>query len=201
MQPREFLSLLRVAERLKDTTRHCTTSHGRQESVAEHSWMLTLSVFFLQDALREEFPDLDVGKLTEMCLIHDLGEAFTGDIPVFDKTAADESAEVRLLGSWVEGLSDPTRARMQALYQEMSERVTPEAKIFKALDGMEALIQHNLSPIETWTDQEYALNMTYTDDRVGFSRVLTALREEIREDTVHKIRAAGKEVPGGASEA
>ena len=196
MEPKEVLGALRIAERLKDTTRHCTTSGGRPESVAEHSWMLTLCVFFLQDALRAEFSELDIGKILEMCLIHDLGEAFTGDIPVFDKTAADEKTEEQLLNRWVEELSEPMRGRMQALYQEMAQRSTLEAKVYKALDGMEALIQHNLSPIDTWSQGEYALNMTYANDRVGFSRVLTALRQAIREDTVSKIQAAGKPVPG-----
>ena len=200
MQPKEVLDALRVAERLKDTTRHCTTSGGRPESVAEHSWMLTLSVFFLQDALRAEFPGLAVGRVLEMCLIHDLGEAFTGDIPVFDKTAADEQTEEQLLAGWVQSLGEPTGSRMQALYQEMAARDTLEAKVYKALDGMEALIQHNLSPIETWTEAEYALNMTYANDRVGFSRVLTALRQAILEETVTKIRAAGKPVPGQRGE-
>ena len=195
MQARELLKTLRIAERLKDTTRHCTTSNGRQESVAEHSWMLTLMAFFLKDALRAEFADLDLEKVIEMCLIHDLGEAFTGDIPTFDKTAADEANEEKLLFDWVAGLSEPMRGRMQALYQEMADRKTAEAKVYKALDGMEALVQHNLSPIETWTEGEYALNMTYANDRVAFSRVLTALRQAIREDTVEKILAAGKEVP------
>ena len=37
MQTREFLEILHVAERLKDTPRHCTTSGKRTESVAEHS--------------------------------------------------------------------------------------------------------------------------------------------------------------------
>ena len=196
MEPKEVLGALRIAERLKDTTRHCTTSGGRPESVAEHSWMLTLCVFFLQDALRAEFPELDIGKILEMCLIHDLGEAFTGDIPVFDKTASDEKTEEQLLNRWVEELSEPMRGRMRALYQEMAQRSTLEAKVYKALDGMEALIQHNLSPIDTWSQGEYALNMTYANDRVGFSRVLTALRQAIREDTVSKIQAAGKPVPG-----
>lgn len=196
MEPKEVLGALRIAERLKDTTRHCTTSGGRPESVAEHSWMLTLCVFFLQDALRAEFPELDIGKILEMCLIHDLGEAFTGDIPVFDKTAADEKTEEQLLNRWVEELNEPMRGRMRALYQEMAQRSTLEAKVYKALDGMEALIQHNLSPIDTWSQGEYALNMTYANDRVGFSRVLTALRQAIREDTVSKIQAAGKPVPG-----
>lgn len=44
MDARKLLDTLLVAERLKDTTRHCYTSGGRHESVAEHSWMMTLMV-------------------------------------------------------------------------------------------------------------------------------------------------------------
>ena len=73
---------LAVAERLKDTIRHCYTSKGRQESVAEHSWMMTLMAFFMKN----EFPDADINKIIQMCIIHDLGECFTGDIPTFRKT-------------------------------------------------------------------------------------------------------------------
>ena len=40
MTPHELLTLLHTAEKLKDTTRHCDTSGGRRESVAEHSWRL-----------------------------------------------------------------------------------------------------------------------------------------------------------------
>ena len=58
MQARELLNLLTVAERLKDTTRHCYTSKGRRESVAEHSWMMTLMVFFMRD----EFPEAGYGQ-------------------------------------------------------------------------------------------------------------------------------------------
>ena len=87
MQPRTLLDILTTAERLKDTTRHCYTTRGRHESVAEHSWMMTLMSFFLRD----EFPDADMDKVTRMCIIHDLGECFTGDIPTFDKTAANET--------------------------------------------------------------------------------------------------------------
>ena len=74
MEARRFLDALSVAERLKDVTRHSYTSGGRRESVAEHSWRLTLMAYFVSD----EFPDIDHEKLLKMCLIHDLGEAFTG---------------------------------------------------------------------------------------------------------------------------
>ena len=67
MHPRALLDALCVAERLKDTTRHCYTSNGRRESVAEHSWMLTLMAFLL----KEEFPEADMDKVIRMCIIHD----------------------------------------------------------------------------------------------------------------------------------
>lgn len=46
MEPRMLLDALSIAERLKDTTRHCYTKKGRHESVVEHSWMMTLMAFF-----------------------------------------------------------------------------------------------------------------------------------------------------------
>ena len=85
------------SERLKDTTCHCYTFNGRRESVAEHSWMLTLKAFLI----KAEFPEADVDKVVRMCIIHDLGEAYTGDIPVFDKTEGNERTEEELLYAWV----------------------------------------------------------------------------------------------------
>ena len=48
MDAKAFLEILHTAERLKDTTRHCTTSKGRPESVAEHSWRVSLMAFLLR---------------------------------------------------------------------------------------------------------------------------------------------------------
>ena len=186
MEPRALLDALHVAERLKDETRHCYTSGGRRESVAEHSWRITLMAYFLRD----KFPEADMDKVIRMCLIHDLGECFTGDIPTFAKTQKDEDREESLLLAWVASLPEPCRAEMRALYAEMAARETPEAKIYKALDNLEAVIQHNESDIGTWEDHEYALNLTYGDDKVAFSPYLRSLREAIREDTEKKIAEA-----------
>ena len=183
MEPRKLLEILDVAERLKDATRHCYTSNGRHESVAEHCWMMTLMAFFL----REEFPDVDMNKVIEMCIIHDLGEAFTGDIPVFNKTSADEEKEEALLYDWVRSLPEPFAGKMKALYDEMAKRETKEAKVYKAIDSLEAVIQHNFSAISTWLPREYDLNVTYANDKVAFSEYLTELREEVRKDTLEKI--------------
>ena len=189
MEPRALLDALHVAERLKDETRHCYTSGGRHESVAEHSWRITLMAYFLRD----EFPEADMDKVMRMCLVHDLGECFTGDIPSFNKTRQDEEKEESLLLAWVATLPEPYRAEMRALYAEMAARETVEARIYKALDNLEAVIQHNESDIKTWEDREYALNLTYGDDKVAFSPYLQSLRRAVREDTERKIEAAKRE--------
>ena len=183
MEARKLLNALLVAERLKDTTRHCYTAKGRHESVAEHSWMMTLMAYFMKD----EFPEVDMNKVIQMCIIHDLGECFTGDIPTFDKTKDNEDTEENLLYGWVKSLPENYANEMIALYEEMSERKTVEAKIYKAIDGLEALIQHNISDLSTWIEKEYELNKTYADDKVAFSDYLKELREEVRKDTLKKI--------------
>ena len=185
MKPRDYLEILHVAERLKDTPRHCTTTNRRTESVAEHSWRISLMAFLL----KHEFPDVDIIRVVDMCLIHDLGECFTGDIPTFIKTDKDRNVEDSLLSQWVKTLPEEISKEMSELYREMDALETKEAKIYKSLDKLEALIQHNESPIDTWSDNEYALNKTYAFDTVAFSDWLTELRNEILKDTLDKIEA------------
>ena len=116
------------------------------ESVAEHSWRISLMAFLL----KEVFPEADIQKVINMCLIHDLGECFTGDIPTFVKTDQDRATEDDLLRRWVDGLPAEVSASMSTLFAEMDEQRTSEARIYKSLDKLEALIQHNESPISTW---------------------------------------------------
>ena len=187
MPPKEYLEILHTAEKLKDTTRHCTTSKRRTESVAEHSWRLALMAILL----RGEFPEADINKLTAMCIIHDLGECFTGcftgDIPTFSKTDKDRETEDRLLNEWVGSLPAEVSAEFNGLYREMEEQKTIEAKLFKALDKLEALIQHNESPLDTWSENERELNLTYGTDTVAFSKWLTELRKVILDETLDKL--------------
>lgn len=187
MNARDYLEILHVAERLKDTPRHCTTTKRRTESVAEHSWRISLMAFLL----KHEFPDADINRVVDMCLIHDLGECFTGDIPTFVKTDTDRDIEDSLLSKWVKTLPEEVSKEMSELYREMDALETKEAKIYKSLDKLEALIQHNESPIDTWSENEYDLNKTYAFDTVAFSDWLTELRNEILKDTLNKIETEG----------
>ena len=79
---------------------------------------------------------------------------------------------------------------LKTLYAEMDALETDEARLYKALDKLEAVIQHNESDIATWLPREYELNLTYADENVAFSDYLKRLREEIRRETRNKIAAA-----------
>ena len=62
MKPEKLIEVLSVAERLKDAVRHCYTSGGRRESVAEHSWRISLMAYFVSDLFALNFLDLHAPK-------------------------------------------------------------------------------------------------------------------------------------------
>lgn len=189
MKQSELLDILQVAARLKTTDRHCWSAPQRKESVADHSWRIALMAMLLTP----EFPEADMNKVIRMCLIHDIGEAFTGDIPTFWKTSADEEKEDRLFDNWVATLPERTREEWSSLLAEMEAMETFEAKLYKSLDKMEAVISHNESDIATWLPLEYDLQLTYGAENVAFSPYMTQLKAEIDRWTRDKIQKEGNQ--------
>lgn len=184
MTPRTLIDFLGMIEKLKCNTRHSWTSSGRRESVAEHSWRLAVLAMLCSD----EYPELDMNKVIRMCLIHDFGEAVTGDIPAFLKTDADELTEDAAIASLLSALPDSTAEELAELFSEMSALKTDEAKLYKALDNLEAVISHNEAPLSSWAENEYALNLTYGEENCARSAYTAALREAVREDSLNKIK-------------
>ena len=191
MTTNEFLEIVSVAAKLKTTMRHCTTADNRQESVADHSWRIALMAMLLSGV--EEFQEADFNKVVRMCLIHDLGEAFTGDIPAFQKTDADAKTEEELLFKWVAALPQPLSEEWLALFHEMQAQETTEAKLYKALDKIEAIISHNESDIATWLPLEYDLQFTYGKENMQFSPWLMQLRKEVDAVSQKLIENAKRE--------
>ena len=186
MNHRTYIDFLNKIEKLKCNTRHSWTSNGRQESVAEHSWRLAVMAMLCTD----EYSELDINKVIKMCLIHDFGEAITGDIPAFLKTAQNEIDENSAVEKLLSEIPTDFRNELQSLFDEMNTRETPEAKLFKSLDNLEALISHNEADISTWLPREYEENLTYGQKNCEWSGWTKELRNEIKKNSIEKIERA-----------
>lgn len=188
MEPRRLIEVMALAEQMKNQTRHSWTSGGRHESVAEHSWRLGVLAYFVKD----EFPEANMERVMLMCMFHDIGEAFTGDVPAFEKDERHEKEEERQVRKWIGELPEPYRDELWELFEEMKAKRTLEAKIYKALDRLEALIQHNEADISTWLPLEYDLQLTYGEKDVSFSSYLKELRRQVNLDSIEKMKSEFK---------
>lgn len=184
MEIQNLLNVMHLAEKIKNVPRHSFTSAQRQESVAEHSWRLALLAYFMKDA----FPEADMNKVILMCLFHDFGEAFTGDIPSFYKKAEDAHTEEELLLTWCKSLPQPYGPELTHLITEMLDHSTLESRLCHALDGIEVVLQHNEADTDTWNDIEHQLLLVYGSERVTFSDYLISLRNALRAETLKKLQ-------------
>jgi len=173
------LSFLRAAEQLKNTLRSGFTSQGRPESSAEHTWRLCLLAMVLEDQLR----DLDFAKLLKICVIHDLGEAISGDIPAVDQAHRPNKnqQERRDFQQLLQPLNATLQADFLALWDEYDQAQSLEAKAAKALDKLETVLQHTqgLNP----PNFDYAFNLSYGQQYTASHPVFRALRAMIDKAT------------------
>jgi putative hydrolases of HD superfamily len=182
MEPSDLngvLEFLRAAERLKDAGRSAYTSEGKRESVAEHSWRLSLMALVLAGNL----PDVDFAKLAKICIIHDLGEAIGGDIPAPQQDAAvGKSAQERKdLLHLLAPLPSSLQEEITALWDEYEEATSVEARLAKGLDKLETILQHNQGRNPPGFDYRY--NLHYGRRYTGEPSLLAAVREILDRET------------------
>src|SRR5689334_14534929 len=180
-----ILDFLRATERLKVITRSAYTSEGKPETVAEHSWRLCLMAL----VLRDEFPDVDLGKLLAMCVVHDLGEAIGGDVPAPEQArrrAADPEAtkaaqEREDLLTLLAPLPPPQRQTITELWDEYEAATSPEARAAKALDKLETILQHTQG--DNPPEFDYRFNLGYGRAFTAGHPAIVRLRAVLDDET------------------
>lgn len=192
MKEQDILAFLHLSAVLKTTYRHCDTGAGRRESVADHIGRLGMFAWLV----RGLFPEADMHRVLDICLVHDIGEAVTGDIPCFEKTPAHERAEEESWKKIAELLPTEKGEELLSLLEEYRDGRTEEARIARALDKLEGVIAHNECDIATWLPNEYRLNLTYATNECAEWDSLARLRDFVREETKEKIRSA-RDIPDG----
>ena len=136
--------------------------------------------------VKDEFPEADISKVILMCICHDLGETVTGDIPAFFKTEENRRTETTAVHTLLSALPEPYLSELTELFFEMEEQKTLESQIYKALDKMECLVQHNEASISTWLPLEHKQNLIYGREQVAFSDYMKRLRKQINQESLDK---------------
>ncbi|MDV6328116.1 HD domain-containing protein [Idiomarina sp. Sol25] len=174
-----ILSFLRATEELKNTLRSSRTSNGRHESTAEHTWRLCLIVLLFE----KEYPELNILKLLKICVIHDLGEAISGDIAAVDQVeGVDKGAnERRDLQVLIQPLPERLRLEVLELWDEYENASSEEAKLAKAFDKIETILQHTQG--KNPEDFNYKFNLTYGKKYTDYDALTLAIRALIDKDT------------------
>ena len=174
-----YLAFLKNTGQLKDTLRSAHTTEGRQESTAEHTWRLCLWVL----VFKGEFPELDVEKLLKISVLHDLGEAISGDIPAVDQDPklSKSDDERRDLETLLSPLPAERQREFLDLWDEYENASSPEAKMIKGLDKLETIMQHNQGANPP--DFDYEFNLTYGEKHTSSHPLLRAIREFLDEST------------------
>lgn len=181
-----LIEFLRGAEQLKNTIRHCYTSEGRSESVAEHTWRLCLMALVFED----QFPQVNFSRLVKMCLNHDLGEAIDGDIPAPLQAGLPDKAEEerRDLLTLLAPLPQRLRQEIAGLRDEYEAAATAEARLAKGLDKLETILQHIQGTNPAGFDYRY--NLHDGRDHTGADPLIAAIREILDEDTERRALEA-----------
>lgn len=188
-----ILKVLTLAERLKFELRHSYTSSGRQESVAEHAWRMSLMAVLIEPLLKQK---VDTTRLLKMIIIHDLVEAEAGDVSALDvlrdptirfKKADKEKKAIENLRLQLENTNGQ---EIYELFYEFEEKNTYESKVANALDKLEVQLQHNHADFSTWEEIEY--DMSYMMDKhVLFDETLFELKRQIEDSAEQKMQLAG----------
>jgi len=183
-----FLEFYTQAEKLKVTLRHSWLSNPkRQESTAEHSWMVGLLAIVLSGELETK---VNVLKVLKMAIVHDLAESITGDIPSFEDSKRKKNkhqAELKALKKLTKNLSPKIAAELLMLWEECEQKETLEAKFVQSLDKLEAVMQHNTANISTWQQGDYDIQPYYRDHLFNFDTFIRKLKDQVDIDTMKKI--------------
>lgn len=180
------LEFLRAAEQLKRTFRSSWTSAGQPESVAQHTWRLCLMAMLFAPS----YANVDFAKLVKICIIHDLGEAIGGDIPAVDQLpgtnkAVQERKDLQLL---LQPLPMRLQQEITALWDEYEAAATPEAKLAKALDKLETIMQHNQG--QNPADFDYRFNLEYGKRYTAGDPLIESIRAVLDRETAQRAADA-----------
>ena len=141
----EFLERLNNLKRMPRTGwLFCDVPLSEVEDVAQHTFEVTVITLLLIDELESSGTKLDRQRALSMAILHDWAEASVADFPYTAlKYLGSEDVKKRMERRALEDnlRNMPCGGRYLKLWQEYSEKRTPEAKLVHSADYISMMVQ------------------------------------------------------------
>lgn len=138
-------------DKMKSIFRHTIlTDRTRRENDAEHSFHIASMAFLLRE--HSAFDDVNLSRVVQMLLVHDLVEIDAGDTFAYDdsgnstKEERENRAAARIFGM----LPEDQGAPLEALWREFDAMETHDAKFAAALDRLQPMLNNLHTDGHTW---------------------------------------------------
>jgi len=154
-------------DKLKEVLRRTRLPQsGRRENSAEHTWHIVLMAVTLAE--HAATPDLDLNRVVQMLLVHDVVEIDAGDTFGYDTAGhADKREREVKAAERIFGLLPSDQAtRYRALWDEFEAVATPEAKFALALDRLQAVMLNVASQGGSWREHGISYSRVVERNRV-----------------------------------
>ncbi len=143
-----MIETLLELQRLKKLDRTGWTLRGQAagaESVAAHTYGVAVVAMMLADELVARGVVVNVERVLRLALMHDWAEARTGDIPrtgsCYFSAEARRKAERAAFDDIVEAVGERHRKTYSELHEDYEARGSLEARLVKAADVIDLLLQ------------------------------------------------------------
>jgi len=124
---------------------------SRRENDAEHSWHIAVMAMLFSEYATEP---VDIGRVVQMCVVHDLVEIYAGDTFAYDAAAnigkkeREDAAADKLFAM----LPEEQGEMIRSLWEEFDAMETPDAKYAACMDRLQPFFHNTLTDGHTWVE-------------------------------------------------
>lgn len=158
----DIVAFLIEIDKLKNIQRRTKVLNTqRQENTAEHSWHFAVAAMTLAPYADD---GVDMTRVTQMALIHDIVEIDAGDVLVYDLAgreavhALEAKAAQRLFGL----LPAPQRRQFHELWLEYEAGETPSARFALMIDRLMPVLMNLHNQGQSWVENGITLDQVLT---------------------------------------
>lgn len=148
---RRFLFTAEIDRMTSVLRRTLLLDKSRRENDAEHSWHIAVMAMLFSEYATEP---VDIGRVVQMCVVHDLVEIYAGDTFAYDiEGNADKEAREKEAADKLFAILPGEQGQMiRGMWEEFDAMETADAKYAACMDRLQPFYHNTLTDGHTWVE-------------------------------------------------